>query len=141
MVVVIFLPLQKTPEHKQLEVLLPRLSQHNPNYQILKEKHGRLSAGYYGESSLKYFLNLVDLSEACVLHGLRLCEPKGTYFQIDVLILTQQFFVIIEVKHLKGTIKFNASGQMIRTLFEGESESFPNPLVQATFQKINCNSL
>ncbi|GGM35333.1 hypothetical protein GCM10011351_21680 [Paraliobacillus quinghaiensis] len=131
----IFLPLEKTPEHKQLEVLVPRLSPHDPNYQILEEKHGRLSAGYYGESSLKYFLDLLDLSEACVLHGLRLSESKGTYFQIDVLILTQQFFLIIEVKHLKGTIRFNPSGQMIRTLSDGKNESFPHPLVQATVQK------
>ncbi|GGM32154.1 hypothetical protein GCM10011351_17890 [Paraliobacillus quinghaiensis] len=129
----IILPCEKTAELRQLEVLMARLMRRDPNFQKLDELYGKVSSGYFGESSLDYYLKLVDLDDAFILYGLRLPE-SGSYFQIDALILTSKICFIIEAKNFKGEISFNRAGQMIRTL-DGISEAFSDPMAQAHAQK------
>ncbi|CQR46209.1 Nuclease-related domain protein [Paraliobacillus sp. PM-2] len=129
----IILPSQKTVELMQLEMLLPRLMRRDPNFQQLDDLYGKVSSGYYGESTLDYYINVIDLDDAFIFYGLRLPE-SDSYFQIDALLLTSKTCLIIEAKNFKGEISFNHAGQMIRTL-EGTSEVFNDPLAQVYVQK------
>ncbi|USK47211.1 NERD domain-containing protein [Cytobacillus oceanisediminis] len=68
------------------------------------------------------------------MHDLRLFNGS-TYFQIDTLILSPYFALIIEMKNILGTLLFDETfNQFIRTRNEKE-EGFPNPLIQAKRQK------
>lgn len=126
-------PLQKTAELKQLEVLMPRLLKRDPSFQQLDRLYGKYSSGFYGESSLAYPFQLLNLNTALILYDLRL-PWLNDYFQIDALLLTPKMGIIIEAKNFKGEITLNQSDQMIRCL-DGEKSSYKSPLHQAAIQK------
>lgn len=90
-------------------------------------------AGYHGERSLFYYLRLPE-KDYIIFHDLRL--PNGTsFFQIDILILSTKFALILEVKNIIGTLYFDQpSSQLIRTLNEKE-EGLPDPITQAKRHK------
>ncbi|WP_367888742.1 nuclease-related domain-containing protein [Alteribacillus bidgolensis] len=54
-------------------------------------------AGYKGEQSIDYPLTFLPSNKFYIRHGLRLFDGSH-YFQIDTLILSWDFFLILEVK-------------------------------------------
>lgn len=68
------------------------------------------------------------------MHDLRLIH-KEHYFQIDTLILSPNYLLIIETKNYQGTIYFDSDyNQLIRTLHDKE-EALPSPLIQVRRQR------
>ncbi|RSL35137.1 NERD domain-containing protein [Salibacterium salarium] len=64
-----------------------------------------------------------------IFHDLRL-RNSLRYFQIDTLILTSSFFLIIEVKNIAGTLSFDPHRyQMVRKA-NGTAEEFSDPRLQ-----------
>ncbi|KON86533.1 hypothetical protein AF332_06625 [Sporosarcina globispora] len=119
---------------RQNEALIRRISEAHPKRPIIESDLAKRKAGYRGEQSLDYYLNQLPDKEYTILHDLRLYNGS-TYFQIDTLILSPYFALIIEVKNILGTLLFDeAFNQLIRTKNEKE-EGFPNPLIQAKRQK------
>ncbi|WP_117149361.1 nuclease-related domain-containing protein [Paraliobacillus zengyii] len=102
-------------------------------FQQLEHIYGKYASGFYGESSLAYPFQLLQLKYAFILYDLRL-PCVSDYFQIDALLLTPRLGIIIEAKNFKGEITLNQSDQLIRTL-GGEKSSYKNPLHQAAIQK------
>lgn len=130
---IIIRPPEKTPLCGQLEVLLPRLNEQSPHYHPLHQLLGRETAGYYGETSLNYYLHLVETPDKLILYGLRL-PGQHNAFQIDALLITAHCCIIIEAKNFKGEITFNPAGQMIRKI-DDTAEVYTNPEIQANEQK------
>ena len=60
-------------------------------------------AGYYGEKSLDYHLSSLNQEKFDIYPGLRL-SIRSQYFQIDSLVITTRFLLIIEIKNLKGEL-------------------------------------
>ncbi|WP_258535563.1 NERD domain-containing protein [Bacillus sp. 03113] len=115
---------------KKLEAVLKRLPIQHPKYLDIKDKLARQKAGYYGERDLGYYLNFISEQKYFIFHDLRLFNGKN-YFQIDILILSPDFFLILEVKNLSGTLLFDTNfDQLIRILNEKEN-AFENPILQA----------
>ncbi|WP_053366791.1 nuclease-related domain-containing protein [Bacillus sp. FJAT-27245] len=86
--------------------------------------------GYNGEKSSDYYAGLLDQKEFLILHDLTLFHKK-LHFQIDTLILTARFFLIIEIKSLEGELYFNhVTGQLTVSRHETVSGA-DNPLIQA----------
>ncbi|MCK0470074.1 NERD domain-containing protein [Halalkalibacter sp. APA_J-10(15)] len=86
-------------------------------------------AGYKGERSLEYELSFLDPKRYDLFHDVRLAV--GDYFaQFDLLIVCSCFIVVVEVKNIAGQLYFDPDfHQLIRT-FEGEVETFPDPILQ-----------
>ncbi|WP_227937343.1 nuclease-related domain-containing protein [Alkalihalobacillus deserti] len=121
-------------EVEQLRALLRRLPSNHPKHSLIEEKFATGMAGYRGEQSLDYYLNLLEPRKFFAFHDLRLFH-QSSYFQIDLLLLSPCYFFIIEVKNIKGTIYFDDKfDQMIRIL-DGKETGFPNPLVQVSLQQ------
>ncbi|MGD6854821.1 nuclease-related domain-containing protein [Bacillus infantis] len=117
-----------------LEALLRRLEEGSPDWHRVKEDLAKRWAGYYGELSLDYYLQMLPEKEYLVLHDLRL-GLSGSFFQIDLLVLHAHFALILEVKNILGTLVFDKQfSQMIRTQDEKE-EGFPDPIAQAEHHK------
>ncbi|MCA1040383.1 NERD domain-containing protein [Bacillus infantis] len=117
-----------------LEALLRRLEEGSPEWLRVKEDLAKRWAGYYGELSLDYYLQMLPEKEYLVLHDLRL-GLSGSFFQIDILVVHAHFALILEVKNILGTLVFDKQfSQMIRTHDEKE-EGFPNPIAQAEQHK------
>lgn len=90
-------------------------------------------AGFRGEKSLNYYLEQLEKNGQLIFQALRLPHSKDDYFQMDVLIISLRYFVIIEAKNIAGTL-FIDQNQMIRTL-NGKEDSFPNPIQQVENQQ------
>ena len=90
-----------------------------------------LAYGIVGEESVAFELNNSYLP-FIVLHDLRL-EHGGLTAQIDYLIITTKFCLVVECKNLFGNLEVNSRGEFIRELdFNGKrkKEGIYSPVTQ-----------
>ncbi|MCG1022110.1 nuclease-related domain-containing protein [Sutcliffiella horikoshii] len=133
-------PLEKPLTIKKLEALLRRIDKNHPKRPQIEQDLAKRLAGYKGEQSMEYHLSFLDERKFYILHALRLQSSSNYYFQMDVLLLTSKYFLIIEIKNIIGQVTFeNHFAQFIRTL-NGIEEGFYNPLDQVKKQKLRLDS-
>ncbi len=92
-----------------------------------------LAYGIAGEENVAFELNNSYLP-IIVLHDLRL-EHEGLTAQIDYLIITTKFCLVVECKNLFGNLEVNSRGEFIRELtFNGarKKEGIYSPVTQNT---------
>jgi Nuclease-related domain len=118
----------------KLELLMNRLDDDLVK-QSLELETSKMIAGFRGEDSINYFLNMLPNQKEChVLHDLRI-PHESTFFQIDTLILNPAYILIIEVKNISGNLFFDHTfNQLIRTK-NGIEEPFQDPIAQVERQK------
>ena len=90
-----------------------------------------LAYGIAGEENVAFELNTSYLP-IIVLHDLRL-EHEGLSAQIDYLIITTKFCLVVECKNLFGNLEVNSRGEFIRELdFNGKrkKEGIYSPVTQ-----------
>jgi hypothetical protein len=90
-----------------------------------------LAYGIAGEDNVAFELNNSYLP-IIVLHDLRL-EHEGLSVQIDYLIITTKFCLVVECKNLFGNLEVNSRGEFIRELeFNGKrkKEGIYSPITQ-----------
>lgn len=121
-----------------MEALCRRLPPEHPEIENINLRARNLRAGYNGERSLKFELSFLPKNDFHIIHELKLKDPQGM-FQIDTLILSPNFFLIIEVKNIYGTIVFDNLNQVIRYT-EDTEEGFPNPIAQVKLQKLRLKN-
>ncbi|WP_159462070.1 NERD domain-containing protein [Salirhabdus sp. Marseille-P4669] len=124
---------------RMLEALLRRLHpNHNKRPKIVEEYNNRLS-GYRGEQSLNFHISFLN-KEYFVFKDLRLPDSEGRFFQMDLLILTSKFIIIMEVKSHRGTLIFDQqSSQLIRE-WDSDRTAYSDPVIQARRQKNQLQS-
>lgn len=119
-----------------LEALERRLPLNHSKTGKIKEDLAKRKAGFHGEESLDYYLKKLPQKEYLILNDLRLINEENP-FQIDTLIISSRFALILEVKNISGTLFFDTQfNQLIRTL-NGEEHGFQDPLSQVQYQKSN----
>ncbi|WP_226655486.1 nuclease-related domain-containing protein [Pseudalkalibacillus hwajinpoensis] len=130
--------------HK-LSTLLNRLPSHHLRFDEVKEQLSMYQAGISGEKSLNFPLSFLDDKRFSIYHDLRLFDGVH-YFQIDTLVVSQHYLLILEVKNISGTLMFDPSFNQLIRISDTKEEAFPNPLTQverqcsqlrALLQKIN----
>ncbi|MFD2705536.1 nuclease-related domain-containing protein [Salibacterium lacus] len=120
---------------RKWEALLRRLPAAHPERAKLEEQLAISRAGYRGEASIDYYLAFLPPGDCYILHDLRLPGERDTFFQIDTLLITPHFLLILEVKNIAGTLYFDRDfQQIIRTLHDKE-EAFPDPMLQLQRQQ------
>jgi hypothetical protein len=113
-----------------LEALCRRLPLNYPKYQQIIEELGRRHAGYKGEVSLDYYLRLLPIDKYMILHDLNL--PDGDYnCQIDTLLLTPEFALIIDVKNMAGKLKFDTDNEQFIQINNEKEKGYHDPIAQA----------
>ncbi|MTH54349.1 NERD domain-containing protein [Bacillus mangrovi] len=122
---------RKTPLYLlKLQALARRLPPDHPKYSAIQEEILKRTAGYKGELAADYQLTYADHKNLTILHDLRL-PIQSRYFQIDSLVLTPCFVLILEIKNIAGTIHFDpAFNQFVRTK-DGVETAFADPILQA----------
>ncbi|WP_254052766.1 nuclease-related domain-containing protein [Bacillus sp. V59.32b] len=114
----------------KLKALLRRLPSYHPKRPDIEKDLARRNAGYNGEESLDYHLRYLPNDKYHIFHDLRL-HNDDQYFQIDTLLLTSSYALIVEVKNISGTLLFDQTfNQLIRTI-QNKEDGFPNPISQA----------
>lgn len=123
----------------KLEALLRRLPLNHPKRPLIEEHLSKRKAGYRGEKRLDYFLSFLLDDKYFIFHDLRLINNNKP-FQMDTLLLSRNFALIIEVKNMSGTLMFDSTfNQLIRTINDKE-ERFKDPFAQVKTQRIQLRS-
>lgn len=91
----------------------------------------KIKAGYKGELILSHYVKQLPHDKYYIFHDLQLTH-NGVHFQIDTLLITRNYILIIEAKNIKGTVLFdNVFNQLIRYNNDGTEDIFEDPRVQA----------
>lgn len=118
-----------------LEALMRRLPPGHAKHPAIIEDIKKIKAGYNGENRVFQSLKSLPEKEYLLFHDLRLIGSPFP-FQMDILILTSSFLLILEVKNMAGEIFFdNAFNQLIRTNPDGKTEAFDDPILQVSRQR------
>lgn len=121
-------PLTIPPSILVAEALLRRLPKNHPKYTLIGSDLAKRWAGYHGEKSIQYPLSFLK-DDFLIFYGLRL--PHGDYhFQIDTLILSPFFVLLLEIKHISGTLFFDHSFDQLVQTYNEKERSLPNPILQ-----------
>ncbi|WP_212933514.1 nuclease-related domain-containing protein [Robertmurraya siralis] len=132
--------LSKPVKISVLEVLLKRLVDNHPKQSEIERDLTLLLAGYKGEKAVSYYLDFLPEKNYYIFHSLRL-PSNGHYFQMDYLLLTTRFALILECKNFFGTLFFDQSfHQLIRTVNDKE-EGFQDPLSQVKWHQHQLQNL
>lgn len=106
-----------------------RLLVDHPKTAIIHSDWARRNAGHNGEMTIYYHLTNIDEDFYFIFHDLRL-KTGDYFFQIDFLLITSRFILIIEAKNISGELVFDQQGQLIRTIND-KTEGFSDPVAQA----------
>lgn len=68
------------------------------------------------------------------IHNARLADEQNECFEIDILLLTDCFFLLLEVKNWYGTLYVDQERQIIRVGDDGQEAGMPNPFSQVKLQ-------
>ncbi|MBT2689066.1 NERD domain-containing protein [Bacillus sp. ISL-47] len=114
--------------------LLRRLPNNSSKIPEIMSDLAKRMAGYRGEQALDFHLSKLPEKDYHIFHGLRL--TNGIYFfQIDTLILTTRYALILEIKNYAGVLYFDpVCNQLIQTNPAGEEKGYANPIEQANQQ-------
>ena len=118
----------------QDKALLDRLSKNHKKYPTILENFKTFNTGYLGERNIDYYLEILPEKDYLIFHGLRL-EYKSQHFQIDTLILTSNFALILEVKTIKGTLFFDTKFKQMIQILDGKKKGYPYPITQVTVKR------
>lgn len=125
--------------HK-LQSLLKRTSLSELKREEIKDALRKYVSGYRGEQSLDYFYRFLSQNNLNFLHGIRILH-QDYFFQMDTLIITSNFLLIIESKNIAGHLYFESPyDPMIRTL-NNQREAFDNPVEQVKRQSYHLMSI
>lgn len=129
----ILLDRQESEQHKILEALVRRLPSRHTEYIYYFEKLRRMQAGFAGEQRIDAeWLEIILPHPHYFLHDLQILNHFGTTHQIDTVLLSPQFILILEIKNVTGILDFDESfSQFTRTTVEGNVEGMTNPFHQS----------
>ncbi|WP_173917329.1 nuclease-related domain-containing protein [Halobacillus sp. Marseille-Q1614] len=118
----------------QLTTLYKRLPCEHPLFSEIESEFLKQSAGQYGENTVNHFLHYLS-TDYLILKDLHLFDGH-THFQLDFLVISESFLLIIEVKNFKGELIFDFdNSQLLRRLSE-TLDVFPDPFLQVEHQKV-----
>ncbi|MGE7119919.1 nuclease-related domain-containing protein [Peribacillus sp. NPDC046944] len=120
---------------QMIQALIKRLPITHPIHPVLSSDFNRNMAGYKGEHRVIHALKSLPEKEYLIFHDLRLLASPYP-FQMDILLLTPCFILILEVKNIAGELYFDKGfNQLIRTKSDGQREAFDDPILQVNRQR------
>ncbi|ALC90839.1 hypothetical protein AM500_14360 [Bacillus sp. FJAT-18017] len=116
-----------------LEALLRRLPKTHHKRMEVEESYRTYSAGYNGEKAVDFYLKYLKEEKFSIFKGIRL-KVNGVYFQIDTLLITPSFALILEIKTWAGEITFEKNFSQVTQDKDGKINLYSNPLSQVKLQ-------
>ena len=122
-----------------LRTILRRFSLDPQMQAELESKLSRKLAGYKGEKELDYHLSQFDHTGFYILHDLRI-PHNNTHFQIDSLLISDSFMLIIDSKNYAGTLDFYPEFNYLLQTLNGIEKVYPDPILQTRTQAAQLKS-
>ncbi|NLP50623.1 nuclease-related domain-containing protein [Bacillus sp. RO1] len=121
----------------KLDALHRRLSPQHEKYPLIENELGKRRSGDFGENSIDYYLSqLSGIQDCIVVKGARLLLNMH-HFQMDILLLFPSFFILLETKHLTGTLLFDPDYQQLIQIKKDDINheiSRQDPILQVKMQ-------
>ncbi len=127
---------------REITVLKTILRRFTLNPQLQSELESKLSrklAGYKGEKELDYHLSQFDHTEFYILHDLRI-PHNNTHFQIDSLLISNTFILVIDSKNYAGILDFYPEFNYLLQTLNGIEKVYPDPILQTRTQASQLKS-
>ncbi|WP_054711687.1 nuclease-related domain-containing protein [Bacillus sp. JCM 19041] len=122
-----------------LKALEQRLPLNHPKRNKVENDLIKQEAGFAGERSINYYLAfLPKVMHYRLFHDLRLKDRH--YFQMDTLMMTTNYIVLLEINHNTGHDELHAMGQLKR-YYQNQTKTFPNPLEQVYRQQVQLENI
>ncbi|WP_342508994.1 nuclease-related domain-containing protein [Sporosarcina sp. FSL K6-2383] len=101
----------------------------------------RIGAGYSGECNVDSYIERTQFPHSMkIFTDVHLCNSPKFTFQIDTLILTEQYILIIEVKNLKDSVQFIPNPpHLVQILETGDEVVLDCPVYQIESNKSNLD--
>jgi ribosomal protein L37AE/L43A len=115
------------------EALMERIQKNHPKTPLIEQDYKAWRAGYKGELQTDYRLSFLPKKGFHIFRDIRLQDEKW-YFQIDTLILTLRYILLIETKNYSGTLYFDKDSQQIIQTKDNQEKSYDNPINQVRMQ-------
>jgi hypothetical protein len=115
------------------EALLRRLPLNHPKRQEILQDLLIRRAGLKDEQDMDYYISLLNENDFYIFQDLRI--PLGTnYFQIDFLLLSTKFALLIENKNMPGIIEFDPDFNQVIRRYNDKTEVYDDPVLQVKRQ-------
>lgn len=124
----------KSIELKKFEALLRRLDVSHPKRHLVDKDYSIKLVGYKGEQSLDYHLSFLPPKEYTLLHNLRF-KHNDFYFQMDTVLISPSFILIIESKNISGTLEFDYKNKQLIRKQNDDINVFMDPVQQVKNQQ------
>lgn len=112
--------------------------QYRDNSTIYKDYMNRV-AGYQGEKGVDYFLSVASLKNASVYKDVRLHNGNHA-FQMDSLLVTPNFILIVEAKNLTGELTYDKRYEQLIQTTDNQRKRVRNPMLQSATQKMHLQA-
>lgn len=127
-------PIQRDISHdlfalRELIVRTPTTNQQEK--QFFSKQYAATLAGYKGERKVDHLLERMPFPHLhTIIPNFQTQSKFGTRYQMDTLIITNRYILLLEIKNIRGHIEFHDNpAQIIRT-FEGIQEKLSCPIHQ-----------
>lgn len=128
-------PCNKSVGILALEALNRRMPELHPKKKYVEEDVRKSLAGFKGEMEVNRHLVRLHHPAYRVFHGLRLSEIYGEHFQMDFLLISPSFFLLIEVKNYAGEIILERDYPQLIQIRNGVTTAYKDPIIQVIRQK------
>ena len=130
--------MQKSKHYFFSKALIQRIQEDDFESSLFHEEYYRMEAGLSGEERVKQVLEDYSFkSEHFIFYNFECKNDRGFNHQIDALIVTPYFIVILEVKQIAGTLFYKPSLHEFYRITENDvRENFPNPFDQVYRHKL-----
>ncbi|RJR05606.1 NERD domain-containing protein [Candidatus Parcubacteria bacterium] len=119
----------------KLEKVIARMTEENLKYPLVYKEFMNHQAGYRGEQAVDYYLTFLPKKEYLIFNGIRLEDSLKRFFQIDTLVVTPWYILILEIKNIIGDLEFDyKQNQLIRTN-DDKLDRMACPITQAKRQR------
>lgn len=115
------------------EALMERILKYHPKIASIEEDYKAWRAGYRGELQTDYRLSFLPEKGFFIFRDLRLADGEW-HFQMDTLILTLRYILLVETKNYSGTVFFDKDSEQIIQTKDEKEKSYDNPLLQVRMQ-------
>ena len=99
----------KSENLNYLDALVSRLQTDDEEFPAIQEAYYRVQAGMAGEEKMQRTLADYHFKAFKTFYNYECINSKGFSHQIDALIITKKFLLVVEVKQISGTLFYKPS--------------------------------
>lgn len=134
--------MQISKAYSYYEALSVRLDLQDEFFETTQDNFHRLQAGQVGENKLRDALTDYEFKQdAQIFYDFQTINRNGFSHQIDALLITEYFLLVIEVKHFSGTLSYKPRvHEFSRISHDGAVINFMNPFDQVYRHQLFLNN-